>query len=149
MMKRQLWLGDFEVGDAYESESYLVTEEEIIKFASKYDPQYYHLDAEKAKDSFFNGLASSGWLTAAVTMKLQVASHPFAFDLIGVEVGLEWPSPTRPGDELYIRTEIKDITMSKSKPNQGMIDIETTTYNQDGEKRQIMTNKILGFKKIN
>lgn len=86
-------------------------------------------------------------MTAGITMKLQVESHPFGFDLVGIEVNLEWPSPTRAGDILQIRTEVLDIKMSKSKPNQGILEVETTTTNQDGEVRMVMQNKILGFKR--
>lgn len=145
MKKKDVWLGECEVGDFYVSDTYEVTEEEIIRFAKQYDPQYFHTDIEKAKDSFFKGLASSGWLTGSIMMKLQVESNPFGFGLVGVEVKLEWPTPTRPGDVLHIRTEILDIKMSKSKPNQGIMTIETITKNQDGETRMIMINKILGF----
>lgn len=147
MKENDVWLGEFEVGDFYESATYEITEEEIIEFAQKYDPQYFHTDPEKAKDSFFEGLASSGWMTAGVSMKLQVETSPFAFDLVGIEVNLEWPSPTRAGDILKIRTEVKDINMSKSKPNQGIITIETVTTNQEDEVRMVMENKILGFKR--
>lgn len=147
MEKKDVWLGEFEVGDSYVSDTYKVTEEEIIEFAQKYDPQYFHTNPEQAKDSFFEGLASSGWMTAGITMKLQVESHPFGFDLVGIEVNLEWPSPTRAGDILQIRTEVLDIKMSKSKPNQGILEVETTTTNQDGEVRMVMQNKILGFKR--
>ena len=145
MKDNAIWLGECEVGDSYFSDTYEVTEEEIIAFAKQYDPQYFHTDPEKAKDSFFKGLASSGWLTAAIMMKLQVASNPFGFDLVGVEVKLEWPSPTRAGDILQIRTEIKDIKMSRSKPNQGILTVETITTNQKDEVRMVMQNKILGF----
>ena len=100
MEKKDVWLGEFEVGDFYVSDTYKVTEEEIIEFAQKYDPQYFHTNPEQAKDSFFDGLASSGWMTAGITMKLQVESHPFGFDLVGIEVNLEWPSPTCAGDIL-------------------------------------------------
>lgn len=147
MKKKDLWLGEFEIGDTYISDTYQVTEEEIVEFAHKYDPQYFHMDSEKAKESFFKGLASSGWMTAGITMKLQVESHPFGFDLVGIEVDLEWPSPTRPGDILQIETTISDITISRSKPNQGIIQIETVTTNQEGEVRMVMQNKILGFKR--
>ena len=145
MKDNAIWLDECAVGDAYVSGTYEVTEEEIIAFAKQYDPQYFHTDPAKAKDSFFKGLASSGWLTAGIMMKLQVASNPFGFALVGVEVQLEWPSPTRAGDILHIRTEIKDIKMSRSKPNQGILTVETITKNQKDEVRMVMQNKILGF----
>lgn len=145
MKAKDIWLGECQVGDYYVSDTYEVTEEEIIAFAKQYDPQTFHIDPIKAKDSFFKGLAASGWLTGSVMMKLQVASNPFGFGLVGVEVSLEWPSPTRTGDILQIRTEIKDIKMSRSKPNRGILSMETITTNQHGEVRMVMQNKILGF----
>lgn len=86
-------------------------------------------------------------MTAGISMRLQVETSPFGFDLVGIEVNLEWPSPTRAGDILQIRTEVKDVKMSKSKPNQGIITIETVTTNQEDEVRMVMENKILGFKR--
>lgn len=80
-------------------------------------------------------------------MRLQVETSPFGFDLVGIEVNLEWASPTRAGDILQIRTEVEDVKMSKSKPNQGIITIETVTTNQEDEVRMVMENKILGFKR--
>lgn len=145
--KKDVWLGEFEIGDYYISDTYEVTEEEIIEFAEKYDPQYFHTNPEKAKDSFFGGLASSGWMTAGITMRLQVETSPFAFDLVGLGVEINWPSPTLPGDLLKIRTEVTDIKISESKPNQGIISIETITTNQDDEVKMVMQNKILGFKR--
>ena len=116
-------------------------------FHHRYDPQYFHTNPEKAKDSFFGGLASSGWMTAGITMRLQVETSPFAFDLVGLGVEINWPSPTLPGDLLKIRTEVTDIKISESKPNQGIISIETITTNQDDEVKMVMQNKILGFKR--
>ena len=147
MKKKDVWLGEFAIGDYYISDTYEVTEEEIIEFAEKYDPQYFHTNPEKAKDSFFGGLASSGWMTAGITMRLQVETSPFAFDLVGLGVEINWPSPTLPGDLLKIRTEVTDIKISESKPNQGIISIETITTNQDDEVKMVMQNKILGFKR--
>ena len=147
MKKNDVWLGEFEIGDYYISDTYEVTEKEIIEFAEKYDPQYFHTDPEKAKDSFFGRLASSGWMTAGITMKLQVETSPFAFDLVGLGVEIKWPLPTLPGDLLKIRTEVTDIKISESKPNQGIISIETITTNQDDEVKMVLQNKILGFKR--
>lgn len=147
MKKKDVWLGEFEIGDYYISDTYEVTEKEIIEFSEKYDPQYFHTDPEKAKDSFFGRLASSGWMTAGITMKLQVETSPFAFDLVGLGVEIKWPLPTLPGDLLKIRTEVTDIKISESKPNQGIISIETITTNQDDEVKMVLQNKILGFKR--
>jgi acyl dehydratase len=65
-----LYFEDFHVGDVFDLGSTQVTEEEIIAFARKFDPQPFHLDPELAKDSIFHGLAASGWHTAALFMRL-------------------------------------------------------------------------------
>ena len=75
----KLYLDDLTIGDIFvNNDSYEVTEEEIIAFAKQYDPQVFHTDPEKAKETFFNGLASSGWLTAAISMNLTAKAFPIA-----------------------------------------------------------------------
>ena len=69
-------LADFTIGRTFMSETYEVTADEIIEFATKYDPQFFHLDAEAAKQSFFKGLAASGWHVAGIAMRLFVHSVP-------------------------------------------------------------------------
>ena len=88
-LKAILYLDDLTVGDVFESsQDYEITEEEIISFAKQYDPQVFHLEVEEAKETFFQGLAGSGWLTAAVSMRLTVLSLPLADGLIGAGVDL-------------------------------------------------------------
>ncbi len=124
-----------------------MSQKEIIDFASKYDPQYFHLDSEKAQDSFFNGLAASGWNTASITMNLMVNSFNLAEGLIGAGVKLNWPTATRPEDILIAKSTITDIKYSKSKPNQGIVYLETITKNQNDEIRVIINSKIVCFKR--
>jgi hypothetical protein len=79
-----LYLDDLTVGDTFITAHYTVEADEIVAFAAQYDPQPFHLDAEKAKDTYFGGLAASGWHTAALTMRLIVTSGlPFADGIIG------------------------------------------------------------------
>ena len=144
----KLYLDDLTIGDIFvNNDSYEVTEEEIIAFAKQYDPQVFHTDPEKAKETFFNGLASSGWLTAAISMRLTTQTFPIAEGLIGVNVDLKWPSATRVGDELTIVITIVDIIPSKSKPQQGIVTYETVTKNQHQEIRQICRANILVFRR--
>lgn len=145
MNAKDVWIGDFEIGDSFQSQTYEVTEDEIIEFGKKYDPQPFHIDPERAKNSFFGGLAASGWLTVGISMRLLMESHPFGFDMVGIENKLKWPSPTRPGDILRINTEIHDLKMSRSKPNRGVITLKVTTRNQEDEVRMVMLNKIIGY----
>jgi acyl dehydratase len=140
-----LYLEDFAPGQKYESGSLRVTAEEIKAFASQYDPQPFHLDEAAARDTFFGGLAASGWHTAALTMKLLVAGElrP-AGGIVGA--GFEefrWPRPVRPGDELHVESEILEVRASKSRPTQGVIKVKTTTLNQDGEAVQVFVGSLV------
>ncbi len=130
------------------SGTYVVTEEEIKTFARQYDPQAFHLEEEAAKNSIFRGLAASGWHTAAITMRLIVTGGiPFAAGTIGFGAEVEWPRPTRPGDTLRVESEIIEIVPSRSKPNQGLVRVRNTTVNHKGEPVQILTAKLLVFKR--
>ena len=123
---------DFVVGQTFISENYQVPLEEIIEFASKYDPQPFHVDEEKAKDSFFKELVASGWHTASVTMKLWIDSIPFEKGAIGLGVNLAWNKPVRPGDVLHVESTIKEINPSKSRPDRIYMVIESKAIDQDG-----------------
>ena len=63
------WFDDLTLGMRFKSGNKLVTREDIIRFASEFDPQPYHLDEAAAKRSPFKGLAASGWHTAAIAMR--------------------------------------------------------------------------------
>ena len=142
------YLEDFTIGERFRTSSYLIDSKEIIEFASRYDPQPFHLDAQAAQNSFFAGLACSGWMTAALTMRLIVQSGlPIAGGIIGAEVNLAWPIPTRPGDTLYAESEILEITPSHSKPDRGIMTVCTCTYNQHNDVVQKMVSKQLVFRR--
>ena len=68
-----MWFEDFKIGSKMELGSYTFTEEEIIRFARKYDPQPFHVDPEAAKNGPYGGLIASGWHTSATWMKLMIA----------------------------------------------------------------------------
>lgn len=146
-MEEKLYLDDLAVGDTFQSGEYQLSAEEITSFAGQYDPQDFHLDDKAAKHTFFQGLAASGWNTAAITMKLIVESVPLAHGIIGAGVDLNWPNPTRPGDILTVNSTIKAIHPSRSKPNQAILICESHTTNQDKQVLQITTAKLLSFKK--
>src|SRR3981081_2871252 len=133
------YLEDLKTGDRYESAAYPVTEERILAFAREFDPQEFHLDAAKAEKSIFKGLVTSGWHTAAITMRLFVQTLNFSEGAIGLGVDeLRWPNPVRPGDLLRVETEIVDLRPSRSKPGYGIIRLRNTTKNQGGEIVQTM-----------
>lgn len=130
-----IYLEDFEPGRKYGSRTLRVEAEDIKRFAGEYDPQPFHLDEAAAAKTFFQGLAASGWHTAALTMKLLVEGElKPAGGIVGA--GFEefrWPRPVRPGDELRVESEILEVRPSKSRPAQGLIKVRTTTLNQRGE----------------
>ncbi|MEP6830819.1 MAG: MaoC family dehydratase [Rhizomicrobium sp.] len=143
-MSEQLYLEDVFVGQRFVTGTQAVTAEAIKDFARDYDPQPFHTDEEAAKDTFFDGLAASGWHTAAITMRLQVDSGPpLAGGMIGAGGELSWPRAVRPGDVLHVESEVLDVTPSKSKPERGMITLKSETKNQKGEVVQLFTVKLL------
>jgi acyl dehydratase len=129
------YLEDFSVGQTFESGSITVNTADIKAFASQFDPQPFHLDEQSANSSFFGGLVASGWHTAALTMRLIVDSK---LKIAGGSIGagadeLKWPRPVRPGDTLRAISEVLDVRVSKSRPEQGIVKMRTTTINQDGQ----------------
>jgi acyl dehydratase len=107
---------DFKVGMVLTSGRRQVTEPEIIEFARRYDPQWFHTDPARAQASRWNGLIASGWMTCSIAMQLAVTSVLQDSDSIGspgVE-HLKWPNPLRPGDEVELRMEVIDARVSRS-----------------------------------
>lgn len=135
----ELYLEDLKVGQRFVSESLVLDESAIRAFAAEYDPQPFHLDPEAAKHTLLAGLAASGWHTAALTMRLLVASLPISGGLIGAGGEITWPRPTRPGDRLRVETEIIAVTPSKTRPERGTATIRIETLNQHGEPVQVAT----------
>ena len=93
-----------------------VTESEIIEFAKRYDPQWFHTDPARAQNSRWKGLISSGWMTCSIAMELAVKSILADSQSIGspgVEQ-LKWLNPVRPDDELALRVEVIDKSVSRS-----------------------------------
>src|SRR5204863_5950145 len=131
---------DLKAGDRFKSETYAVSEEQLISFAREFDPQPFHLDAAVARQTMFKGLIASGWHTAAMTMRLFVQTLNFAEGAIGLGVDeLRWPNAVRPGDALKVETEILELRLSRSKPNYGIIRLRNVTTNQRSEIVQTMT----------
>ncbi len=143
-MSERLYLEDVFVGQRFVTRTHTLTAEEIKVFARDYDPQAFHTDEETAKDTFFGGLAASGWHTAAITMRLQADSGPpIAGGMIGAGGEISWPRPTRPGDMLHVESEIMEVKPSKSRPERGFITLKSETKNQKGEVVQLLVVKLL------
>jgi acyl dehydratase len=128
------WFDDLEVGMRFKGGEVQITESDIKRFASEFDPQPFHLDNEAAQHTVFKGLAASGWHTAALAMRLAVELKPFGpHPLLGLGVdNLRWLAPVRPGDTLRIEGELVSLTPSRTRP-QGTVLIKWTLYNQNNE----------------
>ena len=147
-MSEPLYLEDIFVGQRFVTGTHTLTAEAIKSFARDFDPQPFHTDEEAAKDTFFGGLAASGWHTAAVTMRLQIDSGPpIAGGMIGAGGELSWPRATRPGDTLHVESEVTEVTPSKSKPERGFVTLKSETKNQKGEVVQLFIVKLLVWRR--
>jgi acyl dehydratase len=143
-----LFLDDLFVGQRFSSASHAVGEGEMLAFAQRFDPQPFHLDAEAAKATLFGGLAASGWYTAAITMRLNVEGGlPIAGGIIGAGGEIAWPKPLRPGDVVYVESEVTDIVPSRSRSDRGIVTAESRTLNQNGEIVQMLNAKLVVFRK--
>src|SRR6266436_6047767 len=139
------YLEDFAVGQNYGSGRLRVDEERIKSFAAEFDPQPFHLNAEAARKSILGGLAASGWHTAALAMRLLVESDlKPAGGIVGAGFDeFRWPRPVRPGDELHLESEVLEVRPSKTRPEQGLVKVRTTTLNQNGETVQISVGNLM------
>jgi acyl dehydratase len=113
---------------------YVVTREEVIEFASKYDPQPFHLSDEEAAKTHFGRVAASGWHTTAMMMRMLVDNMA---DIQQAGLGspgideLRWLKPVYPGDILRVETEVLDKRPSRSRSDMGSFRSKATIYNQD------------------
>jgi len=142
-----LFLDDLAAGDVFESEPITLSAGQIVDFARQFDPQPFHLDDEAARGTFFQGLAASGWHTVALTMRLMVQSIPLDCGVIGAGAELAWPKAVRPGDSLRVTSTVLGITPSRSKPDRGIVEVQSVTSNQLGEVVQRLTSKLLVFRR--
>lgn len=133
-----LYYEDLVVGTVTKSErTYEVTREEVIDFASKYDPQAFHLDDDAAAKTHFGRLSASGWHTAAMTMRMMVegwkTQEPTAgLGSPGVDE-LRWKKPVYPGDTLRVESKLISKRRMNSRREIGLMKSEQTVYNQDGD----------------
>jgi acyl dehydratase len=137
----QYW-EDIEVGARRELGRYTFTEDEIIRFAKKYDPQTFHIDPEAAKHSAFGGLIASGWHTVAVWMKLAIAGREQEKEggragplRAGVSPGFEdlrWIKPVRPGMMLTYSSEVIEKVELRSRPEWGLVKSRNEARDESG-----------------
>jgi acyl dehydratase len=136
---------DFAIGDSTDFGPVTVSEEEIVEFATRFDPQPFHVDAEAAAQTPFGGLIASGWHTTALFMGMFVRSvllDSASLGSAGVEE-IRWTAPVRPGDTLAGRTTITDMQPSAKNPKRGTVFTTNEVFNQEGA--LVLTLKARGF----
>ena len=136
-----LYWEDVVIGSRRDLGSYTFTEEEIIRFGRKYDPQSFHVDPEAAKHSMFGGLIASGWHTAAIWMKLAIAERERSRGTspllrAGVSPGFEdmkWLKPVRPGMTIRFSSEIIGKKELASRPEMGLVLSRNKGHDEEGD----------------
>lgn len=125
---------EFEPGQVIEAGPFLLTQEEVLRFAHAYDPQWFHADPEAAARGRFGGLIASGWQTCGIAMRLLAdsalrGSESFASPGIAA---IRFPHPVRPGDALRVRATVIETRRSASKPDLGILRWRWQLHNQHG-----------------
>lgn len=140
-----LYLDDLSVGQRFRSGEHALDADQIIDFARRFDPQPFHTDPERARGTFFQGLAASGWHVAALTMKLCLdgGGPRLAEGIVGAGSELTWKQAARPGDVLHLVSEIVEITPSKSRPDRAIVAIRGETFNQRDELVQVFVSRVV------
>ncbi|MGI9252050.1 MAG: MaoC family dehydratase [Pseudohongiellaceae bacterium] len=133
----KVYFEDIEIGASQEFGHYEVTAEEIIEFASKYDPQPFHLSEEGGKAMIFGGLCASGWHTCSMVMRMtidnmQAQGIPGSLGSPGVDE-LRWTKPVFPGDTLRVKSTVVNKRESRSRSDIGSVFMENKVYNQNDE----------------
>lgn len=126
---------DFVAGEEIALGSRAVTEQEVIAFATQFDPQPFHLDHEAAAQSIFGRLAASGWHTCSMVMRIVVDKLLSDSSSLG-SPGLEqvrWLKPVYPGDTLHVAYHVKEVRPSRSKPDRGVVVSVWKVSNQHGD----------------
>jgi acyl dehydratase len=136
---------DLEVGKTYDVGSHVFSRDEIVRFASEFDPQPFHLNDEAAAASIFGGLAASGWHTCSVMMGLfarNMLNGSTAMGSPGIDE-IRWYKPVLVGDTITMTNTIVGKRVSASKPDRGIVDIQWDGVNQRGEKAVTVRTKVL------
>jgi acyl dehydratase len=140
------YLEDYQVGQRSSFGRYEVTREEVLEFATKYDPQPFHLDDAAAAQTYFGRISASGWHTCAMTMRMLVdnitGEKSAGMGSPGLDE-LRWLKPVYPGDTLRVEAEVIEVRPSQSRPEMGSTKNRLTVFNQNDE--PVMTMISIGL----
>jgi acyl dehydratase len=140
-----LWFEDFVPGEVATYGSHLLTREEILAFASEFDPQPFHLDEEAARATLLGGLAASGWHACAILMRLNCDGFLNASAAMGAP-GIDevkWLKPLRAGVRLGVRRTVLEARPSQSRPVMGLVKFLFELVTEAGEVTMTQTGSIM------
>ena len=135
MSEKQWYFDDFVPGQEIELGQRTVSEDEIIAFATQFDPQPFHIDREAAAKSIYGGVIASGWHTCAMMMRMVLDGmrcEEASMGSPGLD-GVRWLQPVRAGDTPSLRYVTKEVKPSTSKPDRGVVYSTWVASNQRGE----------------
>lgn len=114
---------EFSAGQVIDAGAVNISEREIIAFATQYDPQWFHIDSQRASASRWNGVIASGWHTCCLAMKLVVDNVLAGSESFGSPglTNLSWTNPVRAGDQLKLQLEVLDVRTARSRPTLGIV----------------------------
>ena len=125
---------DYPVGAIFDLGSFVLSEDDMVDFATRYDPQSMHVDRDWAAQGPFGGLIASGWHTVAALMRLIVENFLPHNGLASPGVNeLRWLAPLRPGDDLMLDVEIVEARVSRSRPSTGIVTVKCVIRNAAGQ----------------
>lgn len=128
------YFDELKLGDAFTTPGVTMTEDAIIDFGLKYDPQYFHIDVEASRKSMFGELLASGFQLLALSFRLIFDSGVLEHNLGGNAADeVRWLKPVKARDTITVRGEITELKPLASRPDRGMVRIKYTTVNQGGE----------------
>ncbi len=139
---------DFTVGEAVRYGPYRLSAEEVIAFARNYDPQWFHLDAEAAREGPFGGLAASGWQTCGIVMRLMVDGYISGSDWLG-SPGVDeirWLRPAMADSDIYAVRRTLSKRVSQSKPDRGLVTFAWEAV--DAADQLLMTLRVTGIVRL-
>jgi acyl dehydratase len=134
-MSTEWYFEDFHAGQEIDLGTCTVTEDEIIEFASRFDPQPFHVDVDAAARSIYGGVIASGWHTCSMMMRMVVdglMAKSSSMGSPGLD-GVRWLAPVRAGDTLNVRYLTTQVKASNSKPDRGVVWSKWVAINQHGE----------------
>jgi acyl dehydratase len=135
MAVKKYYFEDFSPGRVWEMEGPTLGKDEIVDFARRFDPQYFHVDERAAADSPYGGLIASGWQTVGLCMRMICDAYLLQTASLGSPGvnELRWTKPVRPGDRLRMKMTVIEAKISRTKPDRGTVLHRWEVYNQHGD----------------